>query len=138
MDDVVVVGQRRRHARLLQAPRVRDPLVVQRVEAGDLHQRGWQPAEILGAQRRSVRLRAVLGPAEVVIPEPAHRRAFEHVAVRVRDVARRVQVVVGHRAVHHLCHQRGTTPLAGHERDDGGEVAPGAVARDRDARRVDP
>ena len=110
---------------------VRRSLVAQRVELAGHDERRRQVGQIVGAQRRRLRVLPIRRIG-VVIPEPAHQRRGEHVAVAVGDVRLAREVAVGHRGHQHLTGDAWTAGIARHLADDGGDVAAGAPAADRE------
>ena len=120
----------------LQPVGIGDALVLQRVEAGGVDGGGRQAGEVFIAQRRHARIGAV-GRAGIAVAEPGHVRRFQQVAVGEGLARREAAGHVGRRVDQQLEAGQGQTGLAGLVAQHGGEVAAGAVAADRDARRVD-
>ncbi len=115
---------------------VRLALVAQRVELGgddDGGRQAGQPA----VDRRHQRVADVGRRADVVVAEPGHVLGGEEVALRVLDPGRvvPVRVHVGRRVDEQLRRQPRTLVPADLG-ENGTDVAPGAVARDRDPVRV--
>ena len=72
-----------------------------------------------------------VGRVGVVVPEPLHQRGRQHVPVGVLDVRPPRQIAVGHRRQQHLARDLRAARIAGHLADDGGDVAAGTPAGNR-------
>jgi hypothetical protein len=110
-----------------QPGRVGLALVAEDVALGPDHQGRRQAADEGRPQRRGVRGRAV-GPAQVVVPVPAHPVRGQVVAVGELAPGGGVAGDVQHRVDQQLEGDRGPAAVAGAERDHRGQVAAGAVA----------
>ncbi len=135
VDHAVVAHQPRRHAGRLQPPGVGLALIAQRVELRRQHQRTRQAGEIIGPQRRGVRLAAVLMPLQILSPEPLHGLAGEHISLGMGSVRRRLEVVVGSRIDQHLQGGQRRAAVAAHQADHSRQVPAGAVAGHGNGRR---
>ena len=136
VDQAGIVAFGDRHAGSPQPVGIGDALVLQRVEAGGVDGGGRQAGEVFIAQRRQARIGSV-GIAGIAVAEPGHVRLFQQITVGVRLARRETAGHVGRRVDQQLeagQRQAGSARLVAQH---GGKVAAGAVAADRDARRVD-
>ena len=110
------------------------PLVAQRVESGGDHQRRRQPGQVAGQQRRDPRIRVVdAGALEVAVLEPVHVVFGQQESVPEQGSGAGQATHVGGRVDQPLQRGRWSTGVARPQGDQGGQVAAGAVAADRDA-----
>ena len=127
-----VARQCDRHTRLAQPARVGLALIAQRIVLGRDHQSRRQPCQTFGCQGRGVGM-AVVRAAQVLVPEPEHRLAGEHVALAVLAVRGCLEVEICDRAEKDLEIRQRDAAVARHQGDHGRQVAAGAVAADGDA-----
>src|SRR6267378_1415408 len=125
--DVVNLDTRVRESR-----RVGRALVAQRVEARGDDERRRKTRERRRAQRRNAPVLRLARRLQVVIREPAHAVAREHVAFGEIAIRLRFSGDVRHGVDEHLKRDDRPAGIACHERYDRGEVTAGAVSGDGD------
>ena len=137
---------RRRDACGLERVGIGLAFVAQRIEPRGADDRGRQPGEVFGAQRRNPPVRAVPGVAEVVAGEPLHHRARQEIAFGVFGAGGKARVLPGIREIsgdigHGIDQQlRGEFDpfVAAGDRDCRGQIAARAVAGYADAGGISP
>jgi hypothetical protein len=134
VDHALIARERHRHAGLGETRGVGLALGEQRIVLGRLDEGGRDAGEVGRAQRRGLGLRAV-GASQVLLPVPLHLRPCEVEAGREPQVRLAVQIGVRDGVHEHL--QRELEPaVARAQRDRRRQVAPCAVAGDRDPARI--
>ena len=123
------------HACRFELVGIGNAFVLQRIEAGGVDSGRRQAGKIPVAQRRHPRIGSV-GIAGITVAEPGHVRLFQQIAVGVCLARRKAAHHVGRRIDQQLEARHGQARRARLVAQDGREVAAGAVASDRDARRI--
>jgi hypothetical protein len=116
---------------------VLEAFVAQRIEAGGQHERRRQPRQVGMEQRRRPPVEVVRGVGDVVVVVVVDRLGRQQIAVAVLGVRRMAAPHVGRRIDQQLVRDRQGAAVARRDRYDRREVAAGAVAANREPRRVD-